>query len=79
MKGGLVCRPHYLRNIDAIVNGSYVSFMTEDLLSVRFEMRSTSGWIAAVDDWRRKQPEIPSRAEAIRRLVDLALKLDAVR
>jgi hypothetical protein len=27
-----------------------------------------------VDEWRRKQPELPSRAEAIRRLVELGLK-----
>jgi hypothetical protein len=27
-----------------------------------------------LDDWRRKQPDIPSRAEAIRRLVEAGLK-----
>jgi len=27
----------------------------------------------AVDEWRRKQPDLPSRAEAIRRLVEQAL------
>lgn len=26
-----------------------------------------------VDDWRRKQPDLPSRAEAIRRLVEKGL------
>ena len=40
-----------------------------DALPVRFEMRASEKWIAAVDDWRRMQPDIPSRAEAIRRLV----------
>jgi hypothetical protein len=30
--------------------------------------------IAAVDDWRRKQPDLPSRPEAIRRLVETGLK-----
>ena len=26
-----------------------------------------------LDEWRRKQPDLPSRAEAIRRLVELGL------
>lgn len=30
--------------------------------------------IAAIDDWRRQQPDLPSRAEAIRRLVELGLQ-----
>ncbi len=40
----------------------------------RFEMRAPSAWLKAVDEWRRNQPDIPSRAEAIRRLVDAQLK-----
>ncbi len=30
--------------------------------------------LAAIDEWRRQQPELPSRAEAIRRLVEIGLK-----
>jgi hypothetical protein len=30
--------------------------------------------LARLDEWRRVQPDIPSRAEAIRRLVELGLK-----
>jgi len=41
--------------------------------SDRFEMRVSRDFSARVDDWRRTQPDLPSRAEAIRRLVDLAL------
>jgi hypothetical protein len=40
----------------------------------RFEMLAPPEWFARVDDWRRQQPDIPSRADAIRRLVDVALK-----
>ena len=29
-----------------------------------------------LDDWRRKQPNIPSRSEAIRHLVYLGMKAD---
>lgn len=53
------------------VNGCYVSFMNEPMK--RFEMLAPPDWIAAVDDWRRKQSDIPSRAEAIRRLVEKGL------
>jgi hypothetical protein len=28
----------------------------------------------ALDDWRRKQDDLPNRPEAMRRLVDLGLK-----
>jgi hypothetical protein len=40
----------------------------------RFEMRVPASFLKMVDDWRRKQPDLPSRAEAIRRLVELGLK-----
>lgn len=38
-----------------------------------FQMRVAPEWLEALDDWRRHQPDIPSRAEAIRRLVDLGM------
>jgi hypothetical protein len=41
----------------------------------RFEMRADADWLKALDDWRAQQPDLPARAEAIRRLVDTALKL----
>lgn len=31
--------------------------------------------VAAIDAWRAKQPGIPSRSEAIRRLVELGLEI----
>jgi hypothetical protein len=37
---------------------------------VRFQPKP----LETIDEWRRKQPDLPSRAEAIRRLVDQALK-----
>jgi hypothetical protein len=30
--------------------------------------------LRAIDEWRRKQPDLPTRAEAIRRLVEMSLK-----
>jgi len=42
--------------------------------SARFEMVAPPSWFKNIDDWRRKQDDIPSRAEAIRRLVEKGLK-----
>lgn len=39
-----------------------------------FQMRVSPDWLETIDDWRRQQPDIPSRAEAIRRLVDKGLE-----
>lgn len=39
----------------------------------RLEMRATSNFLKKVDEWRRHQPDIPNRSEAIRRLVEQAL------
>ena len=41
--------------------------------SERFEMRLEEEALARVDRWRSKQSDLPSRAEAVRRLVDTAL------
>jgi hypothetical protein len=37
-------------------------------------VRCQDEMLAAVDDWRRKQPDLPTRATAIRRLAEIALK-----
>ena len=39
----------------------------------RFELLAPPAWFEAIDQWRAKQPGIPSRAEAIRRLVEKGL------
>jgi hypothetical protein len=39
-----------------------------------FQMRASEEWLRRIDDWRRLQPDLPGRAEAIRRLVDKALR-----
>lgn len=39
----------------------------------RFEMRMDEEILAKIDDWRREQDDVPSRAEAIRRLVESSL------
>ena len=37
-------------------------------------MRVSESFLQMVDDWRRRQIDVPSRAEAIRRMVELAIK-----
>jgi uncharacterized protein YfbU (UPF0304 family) len=41
--------------------------------SERFEMRLDQDTLDLVDGWRKYQDDLPSRSEAVRRLVDLAL------
>lgn len=38
-----------------------------------YQMRVSDEWLATIDEWRRKQPDLPARAEAIRRLVEKGL------
>ncbi len=40
----------------------------------RFEMRLPPHLGDEIDDWRRKQPDLPPRAEAARRLIELGLE-----
>ena len=37
-------------------------------------MKASPEFLARLDQWRRKQPDLPNRSEAIRRLVEAAMK-----
>lgn len=52
------------------------SLMLGELKTVRFIFSAEPSLLARVDNWRRKQSDLPSRAEAVRRLLDRALKED---
>jgi hypothetical protein len=41
-----------------------------------FQMRVSESFLRTVDDWRRGQLDVPSRAEAIRRMVELAINAE---
>jgi hypothetical protein len=41
---------------------------------VQLMIRVAPGMIVRLDNWRRVQADIPGRAEAVRRLVDIGLK-----
>jgi hypothetical protein len=44
-----------------------------DIADKTYQMRVTKRFLRTIDDWRRKEPDIPPRAEAIRRLVELGI------
>jgi hypothetical protein len=48
--------------------------MADELKDLRIPVMMAATDVAAIDAWRRKQPDLPSRSEAIRRLVELGLK-----
>jgi hypothetical protein len=45
----------------------------ENRIGVQIGMRWQPDILSAIDDWRREQPDLPSRPDAIRRLVEQAL------
>jgi uncharacterized protein len=49
-------------------------YVTDAMKTERFEMRISEELLASIDEWRRHEPDIPPRAEAIRRLVQIGLK-----
>jgi hypothetical protein len=54
----------------------YMPYMTLTHDKV-FQMRATDEFLRRIDDWRRQRQELPSRAEAIRRLIEAGLRAEA--
>jgi hypothetical protein len=46
--------------------------------SVRIALMVPETWLDPVETWRRRQTKIPTRAEAIRRLVEIGLAAEGV-
>lgn len=49
-----------------------------DRKSSRFEIRLPLDLGDQMDDWRRKQPDLPARAEAARRLIEIGLGAEPI-
>lgn len=45
-----------------------------DAVSKVFQLRADAGFFRAIDEFRRAEPDLPPRAEALRRLVTAGLK-----
>ena len=43
----------------------------------RIELRASGEFLKALDEWRRRQADLPSRSSAIRQLVEKALAADS--
>jgi uncharacterized protein len=48
--------------------------MTPEPMTERFEMRLNQSVLEKVDEWRTRQSDLPSRSEAVRRLVEAAIE-----
>jgi metal-responsive CopG/Arc/MetJ family transcriptional regulator len=42
-------------------------------LDQRVQLVISRGQVREIDEWRRRQPDLPSRSEAIRRLIEAGL------
>jgi len=51
--------------------------LEQDAETERVQIVASASWVQRVEEWRRKQPRIPSRSEAIRLLVDRAMAAEA--
>ena len=47
--------------------------MDHELKTTRLNLVITPSQVAAIDAWRKGQDDLPSRSEAIRRLIDIGL------
>jgi hypothetical protein len=47
--------------------------LEENSETERIQIVAPTSWIRRIEDWRRAQPKIPSRSDAIRQLVDAGL------
>lgn len=59
----------------------YITYMLQMAEAKRehdrvFQMRVSDAFLMMIDDWRRKQADLPARAEAVRRLVEKAIKTE---
>jgi hypothetical protein len=55
----------------------YIRGMETEPKDQRVPVMMSASEVKAVDAWRRSQESLPSRSEAVRRLVDLGLKFDS--
>lgn len=55
----------------------YVRRMADEKKDQRIPIMMTASEVGRVDEWRRNQPDLPSRAEAIRRLIEIGLDMNA--
>lgn len=45
----------------------------DEEMSFTFRLRVPPSFLKTIDDWRRHQPDIPSRSKAVRKLVEAGI------
>ena len=50
---------------------------TNEKHSVRVDLMMMASEVRAIEEWRRQEPDLPTRAEAIRRLIQLGITAKA--
>ena len=60
--------------VKACITGNVVA--RETTLPHLVQLRLPDAMLKSIDDWRRNQPDIPTRSESIRRLIEKGLKAD---
>lgn len=58
---------------DSKPKGTMPPRLDEDSETERVQIVAPSSWVRRVEEWRRAQPKIPNRSDAIRQLVDAGL------
>jgi metal-responsive CopG/Arc/MetJ family transcriptional regulator len=48
--------------------------MSDEKKDLRIPVMMSASEVTAIDEWRRKREDLPTRSEAIRRLVEMGLK-----
>ena len=46
----------------------------DEKMDQRLQLVTSARFLKAVDDWRRRQEDLPNRSEAIRRLVEIGME-----
>lgn len=72
-RGKCVSFSHERGDFASFSGEGYCLLMKKNTQDQRIQLVASSELIGKVDDWRRKQPDIPSRSEAIRRLIAQSL------
>lgn len=64
---------HQDTHLAVLVQYVYVVSMNKEKKDVRLQLVVSPSDVQAIDEWRRQQPDLPSRSEAIRRMIHAAV------